>query len=113
MSLSPKRQASLTHSVEDLFGGAGDQSQARFWCGLRPMTPDGTPVVGRSPVQNLFLNTGHGTLGWTMAAGSGRVLADIVSGRRTEIDSADLGHARYLRTRRSKPGVAAGVPVPA
>lgn len=96
-SLSPKRQATLTHSVEDLFGGAGDQSQAKFWCGLRPMTPDGTPVVGRSPMANLFLNTGHGTLGWTMAAGSGRVLADIVSGRRTEIATADLGYARYLR----------------
>ncbi len=96
-SLSPKRQATLTHSVEDLFGGAGDQSQARFWSGLRPMTPDGTPIVGRSPIRNLFLNTGHGTLGWTMAAGSGRVLADIVSGRRAEIEAADLGYARYLR----------------
>lgn len=103
-SLSPKRQATLTHSVEDLFGGAGDQSQAKFWCGLRPMTPDGTPVVGRSPLANLFLNTGHGTLGWTMAAGSGRVLADIVSGRRTDIATADLGYARYLRGgRRAQP----------
>jgi D-amino-acid dehydrogenase len=113
MSLSPKRQATLTHSVEDLFGGAGDQSKAAFWCGLRPMTPDGTPVVGRSPVQNLFLNTGHGTLGWTMAAGSGRVLADLVSGRRAEIEAADLGYARYLRE--SKKGVrsGAGLPVPA
>jgi D-amino-acid dehydrogenase len=61
------------------------------------MTPDGTPVVGRTPVANLYLNTGHGTLGWTMAAGSGRVLADIMSGRRTEIESADLGFARYMR----------------
>ncbi len=98
-SLSPKRRATLEHSVTDLFGGAGDMARASFWCGLRPMTPDGTPVVGRSPVGNLFLNTGHGTLGWTMAAGSGRVLADIMSGRRTEIESADLGFARYLRDR--------------
>ncbi|MCU0826767.1 MAG: D-amino acid dehydrogenase [Tabrizicola sp.] len=97
MSLKAKRQATLTHSVEDLFSGAGDQSKAAFWCGLRPMTPDGTPVVGRSPVANLFLNTGHGTLGWTMAAGSGRVLADIVSGQRTEIEARDLGYSRYLR----------------
>ncbi|OYU16623.1 MAG: D-amino acid dehydrogenase small subunit, partial [Rhodobacteraceae bacterium PARR1] len=73
LSLNPKRRATLEHSVEDLFGGAGDQSQASFWCGLRPMTPDGTPVVGRTGFANLFLNTGHGTLGWTMAAGSGRV----------------------------------------
>jgi D-amino-acid dehydrogenase len=97
LSLKAKRQATLTHSVEDLFGGAGDQSKAAFWCGLRPMTPDGTPVVGSSPIQNLFLNTGHGTLGWTMAAGSGRVLADTVSGRMAEIDARDLGYARYLR----------------
>ncbi|MFN3991346.1 MAG: D-amino acid dehydrogenase [Tabrizicola flagellatus] len=96
LSLRSKRQATLTHSVEDLFGGAGDQSRASFWCGLRPMTPDGTPIVGRSPIANLFLNTGHGTLGWTMAAGSGRVLADIVSGRQAEIDTAGLGHSRYL-----------------
>jgi D-amino-acid dehydrogenase len=113
MTLSQKRQATLTHSVEDLFGGSGDQSQARFWCGLRPMTPDGTPIVGRSPIQNLFLNTGHGTLGWTMAAGSGRVLADIVSGRRAEIESADLGYARYLRDGRKGRTSQAGLPVPA
>lgn len=96
-SLSPKRQRTLTHSVEDLFGGAGDQSQASFWCGLRPMTPDGTPIVGRSPISNLFLNTGHGTLGWTMSAGSGRLLADIISGRATDIESEDLGYSRYRR----------------
>jgi D-amino-acid dehydrogenase len=112
-SLSPKRQATLTHSVEDLFGGAGDQSQAKFWSGLRPMTPDGTPIVGRSPIQNLFLNTGHGTLGWTMAAGSGRVLADIVSGRRAEIEAADLGYARYLREGRKGRQPQGGMAVPA
>jgi len=94
-SLSPKRQATLRHSVEDLFGGAGDQARATYWCGLRPMTPDGTPIVGASPLSNLYLNTGHGTLGWTMAAGSGRMLADMISGRVTEIDSTDLGYARY------------------
>ena len=60
------------------------------------MTPDGTPILGRSPRQsNLFLNTGHGTLGWTMAAGSGKVLADLVSGRQAEIDTRDLGLGRY------------------
>jgi D-amino-acid dehydrogenase len=108
LSLSERRKATLVHSVEGLFGGAGDQRQAAFWCGLRPMTPDGTPVVGRTPVQGLWLNTGHGTLGWTMAAGSGRVLADLMSGRRTEIESADLSVARYLRDSRSH-----GRPVPA
>jgi D-amino-acid dehydrogenase len=77
------------------------------------MTPDGTPVVGRSPIQNLFLNTGHGTLGWTMAAGSGRVLADIVSGRRTEIEARDLGYARYLRQVDLGDRNGGGVPLPA
>ena len=95
--LHAKRQETLTHSVEDLFGGAGDQSRATFWCGLRPMTPDGTPILGRSPIANLYLNTGHGTLGWTMATGSGRVLADMISGRRPEIDTSDLGLSRYSR----------------
>lgn len=102
-SLSPKRQRTLTHSVEDLFGGAGDQSKASFWCGLRPMTPDGTPIVGRSPISNLFLNTGHGTLGWTMSAGSGKLLADIISGRTTEIESEDLGYSRYRHQKSSAP----------
>jgi D-amino-acid dehydrogenase len=96
-SLNPRRRATLEHSVEDLFRGAGDQSRAQFWSGLRPMTPDGTPVVGRTPLANLFLNTGHGTLGWTMAAGSAKALADIMSDRTAEIDTADLGYARYLK----------------
>ncbi|MCF8484390.1 MAG: D-amino acid dehydrogenase [Rhodobacteraceae bacterium] len=95
LSLNDKRKRTLTHSVEDLFGGAGDQSQATFWTGLRPMTPDGTPIIGHSPIANLFLNTGHGTLGWTMAAGSARVLADTISGHATQIDARDLGFARY------------------
>jgi len=101
LSLSDKRKRTLQHSVEDLFGGAGDQSKATFWAGLRPMTPDGTPIVGRSPIGNLFLNTGHGTLGWTMAAGSGRLLADIISGRATEIESRDLGFDRYGKPARA------------
>ncbi len=111
LSLNPKRRATLEHSVEDLFGGAGDQSRATFWTGLRPMTPDGTPVVGRTKIANLFLNTGHGTLGWTMAAGSGRVLADIVSGRTTEIDATDLGLARYDRAAKRRAPVVKPVTV--
>ena len=106
-TLHAKRQETLTHSVEDLFGGAGDQTRATFWCGLRPMTPDGTPILGRSSLSNLFLNTGHGTLGWTMAAGSGKVLADMVSGRATDIDTSDLGLARYSRPRASVSSVPA------
>jgi D-amino-acid dehydrogenase len=109
-SLPAKRQATLQHSVEDLFGGAGDQSQATFWTGLRPMTPDGTPVVGKTHLPNLFLNTGHGTLGWTMAAGSGRVLADVVSGRVADIDTSDLGLARYAGTPKRRAAPAAAIP---
>jgi D-amino-acid dehydrogenase len=96
-ALPERRKGTLVHSVEDLFGGAGDQGRATFWSGLRPMTPDGTPILGLSSVKNLYLNTGHGTLGWTMAAGSGRVLADMISGRAPEIETADLGMGRYWR----------------
>ncbi|GGH51451.1 FAD-dependent oxidoreductase [Frigidibacter albus] len=106
LSLPVARRATLEKSVGELFAGAGDAGQATFWCGLRPMTPDGTPVVGRTEMANLYLNTGHGTLGWTMAAGSARVLADTVSGRAAEIDASDLGLARYARAARAQ-GVAA------
>lgn len=95
-SLPPRREATLHHSVGDLFRGAADHSDSSFWCGLRPMTPDGTPIIGRAGADNLWLNTGHGTLGWTMATGSGKVLADLVSGRPAAIESADLGYDRYL-----------------
>ena len=81
--------------VTDLFPAGGDVSRAEFWCGLRPMTPDGTPVVGPTRLPNLYLATGHGTLGWTMAAGTGRVMADLISGRKPEIDLDGLTVARY------------------
>ena len=92
--LDAKRRRTLEHSVMDLFPG-GDPKQASFWTGLRPMTPDGTPVIGGTKVNGLYLNTGHGTLGWTMSCGSGRLLADIVSGRKPEIDAKDLAISRY------------------
>ncbi len=66
LRLHAGRRATLAHVVNDLYPGGGDLEQATFWCGLRPMTPDGTPVIGATPYPNLFLNTGHGTLGWTM-----------------------------------------------
>ncbi|MEP7240226.1 MAG: D-amino acid dehydrogenase [Devosia sp.] len=94
-ALRPHRRGPLERSLRDLFPEAGDIGRASFWCGLRPMTPDGTPVIGKATFENFYLNTGHGTLGWTMAAGSGRVLADLVSGRPPEIDTSDLGLGRY------------------
>ncbi|MDT1060414.1 D-amino acid dehydrogenase [Paracoccus sp. CPCC 101403] len=102
LSLNDRRRATLTKSVTELFGGAGDPAKAEFWTGLRPMTPDGTPIVGATPIPNLYLNTGHGTLGWTMSAGSGRVLADLISGRGPEIEADDLGYARYVKGTKSR-----------
>ena len=94
-TLRPHRRGPLERSLRDLFPKAGDVSRATFWCGLRPMTPDGTPVIGRTRYSNFLLNTGHGTLGWTMAAASGQVLADLVSGKAPDIDTSDLDLSRY------------------
>jgi len=95
-NLRDARRATLEMCVNDLFPGGGDTTQATFWTGLRPMTPDGTPVVGRTPLSNLFLNTGHGTLGWTMSCGSGQLLADLISGKQPAIKADDLSVYRYL-----------------
>jgi D-amino-acid dehydrogenase len=95
LSLSEERRATLAHVVTDLFPGASDVASASFWCGLRPMTPDGTPIVGPTRYGNLHLSVGHGTLGWTMAAGTGRVLADLISRRAPDIDMGGLTIARY------------------
>ena len=95
LRLREARRRTLEHVVTDLFPRGGDVARAEFWCGLRPMTPDGTPVVGPTPYPNLYLATGHGTLGWTMAAGTGRVIADLLGGRRLEISLDGLTIARY------------------
>ncbi|WP_264786471.1 D-amino acid dehydrogenase, partial [Gluconobacter cerinus] len=96
LRLSPDRRETLELSFNEMYGG-GDLSAARYWTGLRPCTPDGTPIVGPAPrYGNLWLNTGHGTLGWTMAAGSGQIVADQISGRQTAIPSLDLSLDRYL-----------------
>jgi D-amino-acid dehydrogenase len=94
--LNPRRRETLEMVVNDLFPGAGDTALASFWTGLRPMTPDGTPIVGRSPLRNLYLNTGHGTLGWTMSCGSGQLLADLISAKKPAIRADDLSVSRYL-----------------
>lgn len=89
------RRVTLELSVQSLFPTAGHYGDATFWTGLRPMTPDGTPIIGPSRFRNLWFNTGHGTLGWTMACGSGRVIADLVTGREPEIDVRGLRLDRY------------------
>lgn len=98
-ALNPARRETLEMVVSDLFPQGGDIAQASFWTGLRPMTPDSTPIVGATPLANLFLNTGHGTLGWTMACGSASVIADLVSGRAPAIDAGDLAVFRYAGSR--------------
>jgi D-amino-acid dehydrogenase len=97
--LNPRRRETLELVVNDLFPGGGDVARATFWTGLRPMTPDSTPIVGATPLNNLFLNTGHGTLGWTMACGSASVIADLVSGKVPAIHADDLAVFRYAGTR--------------
>lgn len=106
-SLDPNKHRTLEHVVTDLFPGAGDVSRATFWTGLRPMTPDSTPIVGPAGIRGLWLNTGHGTLGWTMACGSGQLLSDLVSGTRPAIRADDLSVDRYRKAPRMQ-----GVPRP-
>lgn len=96
--LKQARRETLELVVNDLFPGGGDVKRASFWTGLRPMTPDSTPIVGATPLSNLFLNTGHGTLGWTMACGSASVIADLVSDRVPAIHADDLAVFRYAGT---------------
>lgn len=94
LRLNPNRRATLEMVVNDLFPG-GDVSQATFWTGLRPMTPDSTPIIGATKYKNLFMNTGHGTLGWTMSCGSGKLLSDIIFNNKTEISTEGLAISRY------------------
>ena len=95
LELNESRRRTLEFVAQDLFPRGGDVSRAEFWTGLRPMTPDGTPIVGPTRLPKLWLATGHGTLGWTMAAGTGQLLADWMGGRQPEIDTEGLTIARY------------------
>ena len=96
--LNDVRCRAILRRVLELFPGASDPAQAQFWTGLRPATPSNVPYIGATRYSNLFLNTGHGTLGWTHSCGSGRAIADIVSGRKPEIDFAftGLGNSRGM-----------------
>ncbi|ADY83608.1 D-amino acid dehydrogenase, small subunit [Acinetobacter pittii PHEA-2] len=94
LGLNEDRRATLQMVTQDLFSG-GDMAQASFWTGLRPMTPDSTPIIGATRFKNLFLNTGHGTLGWTMACGSGKLISDIVLNHKTDISTDGLSIQRY------------------
>ncbi|MBK9134570.1 MAG: D-amino acid dehydrogenase [Betaproteobacteria bacterium] len=98
--LNRVRCEAIVRRTEELFPGAGDAEQAQFWTGLRPATPSNVPIIGRSKLPNLYLNTGHGTLGWTHSCGSGKSIARIVSGLAPEVDFAFTGeHARAIHSR--------------
>jgi D-amino-acid dehydrogenase len=89
--LNRVRCEALVRRTEEVFPGAGDTARAQFWTGLRPATPSNVPIIGRSKLPNLYLNTGHGTLGWTHACGSGKSIALIVSGKKPEVDFPFVG----------------------
>jgi D-amino-acid dehydrogenase len=103
LSLNPRRRETLEMVLCSLFPNGGDMSKSLFWTGLRPMTPDGTPIIGKATARfdNVWLNTGHGTLGWTMACGSGQLLADLLANKRTEIQSEDFALTRYNKAYQS------------
>jgi D-amino-acid dehydrogenase len=92
-SLNPVRCQALVKRVDALFPGLCDLKAAQFWTGLRPSTPSNVPYVGKSALKNLYLNTGHGTLGWTMGPGSGRALAELMSGREPALNFDFAGHS--------------------
>ncbi|MGE8064982.1 D-amino acid dehydrogenase [Pseudomonas sp. NPDC089569] len=95
LSLNPLRRETLEMVTNDLFQGGGDLEHATFWTGLRPATPDGTPIIGPTKFRNLSLNIGHGTLGWTMSCGSGRLLADMLSRKKSAIRTEGFDLSRY------------------
>jgi D-amino-acid dehydrogenase len=89
------RQETIKMVLADLFPYGGDMAQAEFWTGFRPMTPDGTPIIGKTRYSNLFTNTGHGTLGWTMACGSADILAQVITQGHSHFDRQQLDVLRY------------------
>ena len=96
LELREKSLSLLKHGLNRLFPYAtGECDDMKFWAGLRPNTPDGPPIIGATPYSNLYLNTGHGTLGWTMSLGSGKLLADIISGIEPEISLEGIDMSRF------------------
>ncbi|MDX3904494.1 MAG: D-amino acid dehydrogenase [Pigmentiphaga sp.] len=96
LGLNPARKKLLAGVVRELFPQGLSWEHVEFWAGLRPMTPDGPPILGRTPWPNLFLNSGHGSNGWTQSCGTAKIVADIVAGRRPEVDLEGLTVERFL-----------------
>jgi len=84
-TVNPVRCAAIARRIRELFPALGGITTVDNWAGLRPATPNNVPVIGKTKLRNLYLNTGHGTLGWTLACGSGSVLADLISGRQPQV----------------------------
>jgi len=91
----PKNFAKILRIAGELFDGGVDTGKATYWACLRPATPDGPPAIGATPFSNLWLNTGHGYLGWTMSCGSSRLLCDLIAGRKPEIDPSPYRFDRF------------------
>ncbi len=94
-SFEPADFTQLLNVARELFPGGADYARPDYWACLRPMTPDGPPVFGRGRHRNLYFNTGHGHIGWTMACGSGRVTADLIDGREPDIDLTGMTVDRF------------------
>jgi D-amino-acid dehydrogenase len=97
MQLRDSALRTLMKVAQDWFPYAASYSKARYWIGARPMLPDGPPVLGKTPIGNLYVNTGHGSTGWAMSCGSARVLTDVIAGRQPEIDLTGMTLDRYTR----------------
>ncbi|WP_417842895.1 D-amino acid dehydrogenase [Thalassospira sp.] len=95
LRMSHRRQQLIANKAFDLFPRCGKREDITYWSGLRPVTPDSAPVLGPTKYDNLYLNTGHGTLGWTMSCGSGKVIADLISGKTPEISLGGLNVDRF------------------
>lgn len=95
MDMDDTAISSLIKIAEDWFPNAANYASAQFWCGAKPMLPDGPPLIGATPIKNVYVNIGHGPTGWTMAAGSAKLLADIVSKSTPDLDTGDYGLMRY------------------
>jgi len=94
-TITPARIKALIDVTKNIFPNCGDFGKAKHWAGLRPMTPDCLPILGTTSYDNLYINTGHGSTGWTYACGSGQVMADIISGVKPEINLSGLTSDRF------------------
>jgi D-amino-acid dehydrogenase len=98
LTLRPERVRNVASLAQKILPRAAlDPATARAWCGLRPMSADGVPIIGKTPLENLWVSTGHGHLGWTLAAGSGRLLSELISGRVPSLDPAPYALTRFQR----------------